>query len=312
MSRSLVICEKPSVAKDVAAALPGKFVKRADHYEGEEYLVAWAVGHLVEQVDPDAYDERFKKWRYEDLPIVPQTFRYEPRDARAAKTLKGLHRLMASAEVAELINACDAGREGELIFKLILETAPPAARKKPVKRAWFSSMTAKAIRDAFERLRDDEQMRPLEEAARARSEADWLVGINATRAATTRAGSARKVLSMGRVQTPTLALVVARDLAIDAFVPQDYWEVEARFATGENARYAGLWHRGATTRLTAAGPAEAIVAAVTGKEGVIESLDVTPQVEQAPLLYDLTTLQREANHRFGFSADRTLRAAQSC
>src|SRR5439155_9327260 len=178
MASTLIICEKPSVARDVAAALPGKFVKRGDHYEGPDAIVAYAVGHLVEQADPEVYDEKLKKWRYEDLPIVPDHFRYDARDARAAKQLKSLHRLMASKDVDTIVNACDAGREGELIFKLILETAPPAARKKHVQRAWFSSMTANAIREAFTRLREDEQMRPLEEAARARSEADWLVGIN--------------------------------------------------------------------------------------------------------------------------------------
>ncbi len=273
MSRTLIICEKPSVARDVANALPGRYVKAkgGEHYEGPDAYVAFAVGHLVEQVDPDAYDERFKKWRYEDLPIVPQAFRYEARDARAAKQLKSLHKLMASPEVTELVNACDAGREGELIFKLILETAPAKARAKPVKRAWFSSMTPGAIRDAFEHLRDDEAMRPLEEAARARSEADWLVGMNATRAATTKAGSARKVLSLGRVQTPTLALIVGRDLAIAAFVPEDYWEVEARFRTAEGADYAGLWHEGSTTRLAAAEPAEAIASAARGQDAVVSS-----------------------------------------
>ncbi|HJZ61296.1 MAG TPA: DNA topoisomerase, partial [Miltoncostaeaceae bacterium] len=206
MSKSLIICEKPSVARDVAAALPGKLAKKGDFWEGDEAIVAYAVGHLVEQVDPEAYDPRYKKWRYEDLPIVPEHFRYEARDPRAAKQLKSLHKLMASPEITDLVNACDAGREGELIFKLILETAPAAAREKPVRRAWFSSMTPAAVRDAFEHLRDDQAMRPLEEAARARSEADWLVGMNATRAATTKAGSVRKVLSLGRVQTPTLAL----------------------------------------------------------------------------------------------------------
>jgi DNA topoisomerase III len=313
MPKTLIICEKPSVARDVAAALPGRHpkAKGADHYEGPEAVVAYAVGHLVEQVDPEAYDGRFKKWRYEDLPIVPERFRYEARDARAAKQLKALHKLMASPEVDTIVNACDAGREGELIFKLILETAPAKARQKPVRRAWFSSMTPAAIREAFENLREDETMRPLEDAARARSEADWLVGMNATRAATTRAGSARRVLSLGRVQTPTLALIVGRDMAISAFVPEDYWEVEARFRTGGGAVYTGLWHEGSTTRLTAAEPAEAIAAAARGQDATVESLETKPQVEQAPLLYDLTTLQREANQRFGFSAQRTLSAAQA-
>jgi DNA topoisomerase-3 len=308
---SLIICEKPSVARDVAAALPGTFKKSGDHYEGPGAIVAYAVGHLVEQVDPEAYDERLKTWRYEDLPILPQRFRYEARDARAAKQLKALHKLMSSPEVDEIVNACDAGREGELIFKLILETAPAKAREKPVRRAWFSSMTPDAIREAFEHLRDDAQMAPLEEAARARSEADWLVGMNATRAATTKAGSVRKVLSLGRVQTPTLALIVNRDLAIAAFVPEDYWEVEARFATASGAGYDGLWHEGATTRLGQAAPAEAIAAAARGRDAVVESLETKPQVEQPPLLYDLTSLQREANQRFGFSAQRTLSAAQA-
>ena len=310
MAKALIICEKPSVATDVAAALPGKFSKRDDFFEGPDSIVAFAVGHLVEQVDPDAYDPKFKKWRYEDLPIVPETFKYEARDARAAKQLKALHKLMGSAEIDHFVNACDAGREGELIFKLILQTAPKAAKSKPVERAWFSSMTKAAIKDAFEHLRDDAQMRPLEEAARARSEADWLVGMNATRAATTKAGSARKVLSLGRVQTPTLAMIVRRDLEIDAFVPEDYWEVEAQFAGGAST-YLGLWHEGSTTRLLAAEPAEAIVAATRGVKGTVESVETKPQTDQAPLLYDLTTLQREANSRFGFSAQRTLSTAQA-
>ena len=311
MSRSLIICEKPSVAQDVAKALFGSAAKKSgDHWEGPDAIVAFAVGHLVEQVDPDAYDERYKKWRYEDLPILPDSFRYQARDARAAKQLKALHALMRRDDVDQIVNACDAGREGELIFKLILETAPKAARGKPVKRAWFSSMTRGAIRDAFDALRDDEAMQPLEAAARARSEADWLVGMNATRAATTKAGSVRKVLSLGRVQTPTLALIVNRDLAIAAFVPEDYWEVEARFDAA-GAGYSGLWHEGSTTRLKEAGPAGAIATAVRGADGVVESLETKPQVEQPPLLYDLTTLQREANSRFGFSASRTLSAAQA-
>lgn len=308
----VIICEKPSVARDVAAALFGTAAKKkGDFYEGPEGVVAFAVGHLLEQVDPDTYDERFKKWRYEDLPIIPDEFRYHARDARSGKQLSALHKAMAAPGVDMLVNACDAGREGELIFKLILQAAPAKVRKLPVKRAWFSSMTAKAIREAFDHLRDDEQMQPLEEAARARSEADWLVGMNATRAATTRAGSVRKVLSLGRVQTPTLAMIVTRDLAIDAFTPEDYWEVEAAFQTAEGATYTGLWHRGSTTRLASADAAEAIATAVAGTPGTVAELETKPQVEQPPLLYDLTTLQREANSRFGFSAQRTLSTAQA-
>jgi DNA topoisomerase-3 len=220
---------------------------------------------------------------------------------------------MGSADVDTLVNACDAGREGELIFKLILETAPKKAQGKPVKRAWFSSMTAQAVRDAFAHLRDDDEMKPLESAARARSEADWLVGMNATRAATTKAGSVRKVLSLGRVQTPTLALIVGRDLQIQAFVPEDYWEVEATFQTGAGPSYVGLWHEATSSksRMSSAEAAAAIVAATSGAPAVVERLETKPQVEQAPMLYDLTTLQREANRRFGFSAQRTLSTAQA-
>ena len=311
MSRMLIICEKPSVARDVAAALFGKPKKNGDFFEGPDGVVAFAVGHLLEQVDPDEYDAKWKKWKYDDLPIIPEEFRYKARDTRAGTQLRALHKLMGDKSIDVLVNACDAGREGELIFKLILQTAPKAAHAKPVKRAWFSSMTSKAIRDAFDALRDDEQLKPLEEAARARSEADWLVGMNATRAATTRADSVRKVLSLGRVQTPTLALIVNRDLAINAFVPEDYWEVEAAFDTAEGTRYTGMWHEGSKTRLPEAERAEAIAAAVAGKPAEVISVETKPQVEQAPLLYDLTTLQREANQRFGFSAQRTLSTAQA-
>ncbi len=311
MPRSLIICEKPSVARDVAAALPGTFKKAGDFYQSPKWVVAFAVGHLVEQIDPDGYDPKFKKWVYEDLPIVPDTFKYHARDARSSKQLKALHKLMADDDVDTIVNACDAGREGELIFKLILETAPKKAHGKPVKRAWFSSMTKQAIRDAFDNLRDDDEMQPLEAAARARSEADWLVGMNATRAATTKAGSVRKVLSLGRVQTPTLALIVMRDLQIQAFVPQDYWEVHGTFTTAAGDTYNGLWHQGSKNRLDAADAAAAIVAVTNGAPAVVESLETKPQTEQAPLLYDLTTLQREANSRFGFAAQRTLSTAQA-
>ncbi len=312
MSRMLIICEKPSVARDVATALYGRKAKRVgDFYEGPDGVVAFAVGHLLEQVDPDDYDPKYKKWRYEDLPILPTEFRYKARDARAQAQLRALHKLMGAATTDVIVNACDAGREGELIFKLILQTASKTARAKPVKRAWFSSMTQKAITDAFAHLREDAQMRPLEDAARARSEADWLVGMNATRAATTKAGSVRRVLSLGRVQTPTLAMIVARDLAIKAFVPEDYWEVDATFQTADGARYVGKWHTGATVRLTSAPAAEEIAAAVAGRPARVTSVETKPQVVQAPLLYDLTSLQREANSRFGFSAQRTLSTAQA-
>ena len=200
MPKTLVICEKPSVARDLVTALPGRFAESNDLFESDEYVIGFAVGHLVEQVDPDAYDPKFKRWKFEDLPIVPDEFRYEPRDAKAGKQLKSLHAAMRRKDIDGLVNACDAGREGELIFKLILQTAKV---EKPVRRAWFSSMTKSAIRDAFEHLRDDSELRPLEDAARSRSESDWLIGMNATRAATTRIGCCESHQRSSSHQTST-------------------------------------------------------------------------------------------------------------
>ena len=309
MPKTLIIAEKPSVVRDITSALPDRFKKTGEFYESDGYIVGSAVGHLVEQADPDEYDARYKKWRFEDLPIIPEEFRYEPRDPKAAKQLAALHKAMRRRDVETIVNACDAGREGELIFKLIVQTA---GVEKPVRRAWFSSMTKQAIRDAFDRLRDDAELRPLEDAARARSEADWLVGMNATRAATTKAGSLRSIVSLGRVQTPTLALIVRRDLEIDAFVPEDYWQVRASFATAAAETYTGVWQAGAQNRIPSAERAEEIAAAAGGQAGRVTTVERKPIVEQAPLLYDLTTLQREANSRYGFTAKRTLAAAQGC
>jgi DNA topoisomerase III len=305
--KTLIICEKPSVATDVARAL-GVPKKDASFFESDAYVIGFAVGHLVEQVDPDAYDPRLKTWRFEDLPILPDEFRYEARDAKSKKQLGILHKAIRRKDVAEVVNACDAGREGELIFKLIMQTAGVA---KPVRRAWFSSMTQRAIREAFERLRDDAELRSLEDAARSRSEADWLVGMNASRAATTRLGARRNPLSLGRVQTPTLALVVNRDLEIARFVPEDYWQVRARFETAAGTAYAGTWQQGSSDRVKTAEEAERIAQAARGADGTVVSVEQKPIVEQPPLLYDLTALQRDANTRFGFTAGRTLQAAQA-
>src|SRR5919205_74963 len=201
---TLVVAEKPSVGRDIASALPGSFKQAKDktYLEGDDYLITWAVGHLVGLAEPEAYDPKLKKWRFADLPIVPDKFKLVPNDERAKKQLNTIHRLMALDEVDTVVNACDAGREGELIFAYVYETAKT---KKPVQRLWLSSMTRKAIQEAFERLRDGEEMQDLEAAARARSEADWIVGMNATRAATIRLRSAFDgAVSLGRVQTPTL------------------------------------------------------------------------------------------------------------
>src|SRR5919202_1991183 len=202
MSKTLVIAEKPSVGRDLAAALPDSLKQAKDktHLEGDDYVVTWAVGHLVGLAPPDEYDPKLKKWRFADLPILPEQFKLVPNDERAGKQLKAIHRLMARDDVERVVNACDAGREGELIFAYLYETAPV---KKPVERLWLNSMTRKAIAEAFARLRPGEEMRPLEEAARSRSEADWLVGMNATRAASIRLRSAFDgAVSPGRVQTP--------------------------------------------------------------------------------------------------------------
>ncbi|HEY2940013.1 MAG TPA: DNA topoisomerase 3 [Gaiellaceae bacterium] len=303
--KTLVIAEKPSVARDLADALPGKFENHDSYLESEDTVITFAVGHLVELINPEDYDERFKKWRMADLPIVPDEFRLRPRDKKAEKQLKVIHKLLKRDDVDRVVNACDAGREGELIFAYIYETS---GVDKPVERLWISSLTKQAIREGFEKLRPGEQLASLEAAARSRSEADWLVGMNATRAATIRGRAwVGGVVSLGRVQTPTLALMVKREREIQAFVPEPYWLVHGRF----DPRYEGLWFEGDETRLKDAKRAEEIVAKVSGADGIVESVERKEQSERAPLLYDLTSLQRDANRRFGFSARRTLQAAQS-
>src|SRR5690348_10032317 len=313
MAKTLVVAEKPSVGRDLASALPGKFDKDEGFLESDEYVITWAVGHLVQLADPEEYDEKFKKWKMADLPIVPEDFHLVPRDAKSKKQLNLILKLMKREDVSDFINACDAGREGELIFAYIYEMYRQSLKKKegdpkPVQRLWISSMTKQAIREGFERLRPGEQMEPLEQAARSRSEADWIVGMNATRAATIRGRAwVGGVVSLGRVQTPTLAMMVKREREIQAFVPEPYWLVHAAF----QPPYQGLWLEGDETRIKAVERADEIVAKVTGKDGTITKVERKEQTERAPLLYDLTSLQRDANRRYGFSARRTLQAAQS-
>ncbi len=303
--KTLVITEKPSVARDIVDALPGSFDNNDTFYEGDDYVVTFAVGHLLELTEPEDYDERFKKWRMADLPIIPEEFRVRPRDAKSKKQLNVIHKLLKRDDIDNVINACDAGREGELIFTHVYETS---GVDKPVQRLWINSMTKQAIRDGFESLRPGAQLEPLREAARSRSEADWLVGMNATRAATIRGRAwVGGVVSIGRVQTPTLAMIVKREREIQAFIPEPYWLVHASF----DPRYEGLWFEGDETRLKDGKRADEIVEKVKGKSGRVESVERKEQSERAPLLYDLTSLQRDANRRFGFSARRTLSAAQS-
>jgi DNA topoisomerase III len=308
MGKTLVIAEKPSVARDLASALPGSYkqAKEKTHLEGDDYVITWAVGHLVGLAEPDAYDPKLKKWRFADLPIIPEEFKLVPNDERAAKQLRAIHKLMADPEVDQIVNACDAGREGELIFAYVYDTAKV---KKPVQRLWLSSMTKKAIGEAFGHLRDGEEMKPLEAAARSRSEADWVVGMNATRAASIRLRAAFDgAVSLGRVQTPTLALVARREEEIRAFKPEPYWLVEARFVATQSRAYTGRYLGG--KRLPAEAEAAAIVEACTDKPGEITKLEKKEERERPQLLYDLTSLQRHANTLYGFSARRTLAAAQ--
>jgi len=308
MGKTLVIAEKPSVARDLAAALPGSFngAKEKTNLVGEDYVITWAVGHLVGLAEPDAYDPKLKKWRYADLPILPEEFKLVPNDDRAAKQLRAIHKLMADEEIDDIINGCDAGREGELIFAYVYDTAKV---KKPVRRLWLSSMTKSAISEAFGQLRDGEEMKPLEAAARSRSEADWVVGMNATRAASIRLRAAFDgAVSLGRVQTPTLALVARREEEIRNFKPEPYWLVEARFEATGPRQYSGRYLGG--KRLPAAEDAQAIVDASSGQPGEITKLEKKEERERPQLLYDLTSLQRHANTLYGFSARRTLSAAQ--
>jgi DNA topoisomerase III len=246
--------------------------------------------------------------------VPPDGFKLVPRDAKSKKQLKLIETLLKRDDIEQVINACDAGREGELIFAYVYESVfgqSATSRKapKPVARLWISSMTKQAIREGFEKLRPGTQMLPLEEAARSRSEADWLVGMNATRAATIRGRAwVGGVVSLGRVQTPTLAMIVKREREIQAFVPEPYRLIHGTF----QPPYQGLWFEGDETRIFGdLSRADEIVAKVSGQDGTIEKIERKEQSERAPLLYDLTSLQRDANRRYGFSARRTLQAAQS-
>ncbi|HEY3018901.1 MAG TPA: DNA topoisomerase 3 [Solirubrobacteraceae bacterium] len=308
MAKTLVIAEKPSVGRDVARVLPGPFQNQEGFTEGPEHVITWAVGHLVQLAEPDEYNDKFKKWRMADLPILPERFKLVVRDERSKKQMGVVTKLLRRDDIDLVVNACDAGREGELIFAYVYEKA---GGRKPVKRLWLNSMTTQAMREAFAHLRDAAELELLEAAARSRSEADWIVGMNATRAATIRLRSSFDgAVSLGRVQTPTLAILARREEEIRAFKPEPYWLVDAEFAASGERVYEGRYHAGAQPRLASAEEAARIVEAVQGGRGTITKLEKTTRRERAPLLYDLTSLQRDANTRFGFSARRTLAAAQ--
>ncbi len=317
MTKTLIIAEKPSVANDIAKALGG-FTKHDEYFESDEYVLSSAVGHLVEIGVPEEYDVKRGKWTFTHLPMIPPHFALNP-IAKTESRLKVLNRLLKRKDVTALINACDAGREGELIFRLIVQYAKA---KQPIKRLWLQSMTPGAIRDGFARLREDREMLPLADAARCRSEADWLIGINGTRAMT--AFNSKEggfyLTTVGRVQTPTLSIVVEREEKIKNFVPRDYWEVRAEFVCAAGI-YEGRWldtkfkkddtdPEKRAERLWSKAAAESIVAACRGKMGTVTE-ESKPATQMAPALFDLTSLQREANARFGFSAKNTLGLAQA-
>jgi DNA topoisomerase III len=317
MSKALIIAEKPSVANDIARALGG-FTKHDEYYESDEYVLSSAVGHLLEIAAPEEYDVKRGKWSFANLPVIPPHFDLNP-IAKSESRLKVLTKLLKRKDVDRLINACDAGREGELIFRLI---AQHAKAKQPVQRLWLQSMTAGSIRDGFAHLRSDADMQPLADAARCRSEADWLVGINGTRAMTAfnSKGGGFFLTTVGRVQTPTLSIVVEREEKIRRFVSRDYWEVRAEFIAAKGM-YEGRWFdpkfkrvendpEQRDSRLWSLPAAETIVAACRGKTGTV-SEEAKPSTQMSPLLFDLTSLQREANGRFGFSAKNTLGLAQA-
>ncbi|MBL8539781.1 MAG: DNA topoisomerase III [Betaproteobacteria bacterium] len=313
--KRLIIAEKPSVANDIAKALGG-FAKRDGYFESDQYLLSSAVGHLLEIAAPEQYEVKRGKWTFTHLPVIPPEFDLHP-IAKNADRLRLLKQLIRRKDVVELINACDAGREGELIFRYIVQAA---SARQPIRRLWLQSMTPTAIREGFAKLRDDAEMQPLASAARSRSEADWIVGINGTRAMTAfnSKGGGFYLTTVGRVQTPTLAIVVDRERSIKAFVPRDYWEVRATFAV-EAGTYEGKWFdpkfkrdedaERKDTRLWAEREAQAVVDACLGKTGNVTE-EAKPSTQLSPLLFDLTSLQREANGRFGFSAKTTLSIAQ--
>ena len=316
MSKALIIAEKPSVAADIARSL-GDFVKHQDYFESDKYVLSSAVGHLLELRAPEQYDVKRGKWTFTHLPVIPPHFDLAP-IARSEARLKVLARLIKRKDVGQLINACDAGREGELIFRYIVQATKA---KQSVRRLWLQSMTPAAIREAFAQLRSDDEMMPLADAARSRSEADWLVGINGTRAMT--AFNSKEggfyLTTVGRVQTPTLAIVVEREDKIRKFVSRDYWEVRASFDAKAGA-YEGRWFDpkfkknddvdARAERLWDAEKATAIADACRGKAGTATE-EAKPSTQLAPLLFDLTSLQREANSKFGFSAKTTLSIAQA-
>jgi DNA topoisomerase-3 len=317
MGKALIIAEKPSVAGDISKALGG-FKKHEDYYESDHYVLSSAVGHLLELCVPEKFEVKRGKWTFAHLPMIPPHFDLRPIERNESR-LKVLLKLLKRPDVDSLINACDAGREGELIFRYIVQYSKV---KKPIKRLWLQSMTPASIRDGFEHLRDDATMLPLADAAVCRSESDWLVGINGTRAMTafnSKTGGFH-LTTVGRVQTPTLAILVEREERIKNFVSKDYWEVHGTFGA-KSGEYPGRWFDEKFAkkdgevdlkpeRIWDVKTAEDIRNKCLGKPGIVTE-ESKPTTQLSPALFDLTSLQREANGRFGFSAKNTLGLAQA-
>jgi DNA topoisomerase-3 len=317
MGKALIIAEKPSVASDISKAL-GKFQKHDDYFENDEYVISSAVGHLLTIVPPEGVEAARGKWTFKCLPVIPPHFDLEPIE-KTAPRLRAVAKLIKRKDVTSLINACDAGREGELIFRNIVRYTQA---KQPIQRLWLQSMTPAAIREGFARLKSDESMQPLSDAAMSRSEADWLVGINGTRAMTafnSKLGGFFKT-TVGRVQTPTLAILVEREAKIRKFVPRDFWEVLGTFDCAAG-NYTGRWfdekfsksdddEQLRAERVWDNAKAEEIRTKCLGKPGIVTE-ESKPTTSMSSLLYDLTSLQRDANSRFGFSAKNTLGLAQA-
>jgi len=297
--KTLVIAEKPDMGRNIAAVIEPKAQNKRSYLEGERYIITWAIGHLIGLAEPDLYDEKYKKWRFGDLPIIPEDFKLLP-NPRTKDQLQVIADLAARS--GELVNACDAGREGQHIFSLIVRHL---GLRHPVKRLWISDLTAETIRKGFDQLKDNAEYANLTQAARARSEADWLIGMNGSRAFTTKHN---ELLSVGRVQTPVLALIYDRQKQIESFDSLKFYEIAGTFEQSGGAPYRGNWQG---DRLTDPEKAKAIADKVRGKTGAIASYEVKDTKEYPFKLYDLTLLQREANGKFGFSAKKTLDVAQA-
>jgi len=302
--KTLIIAEKPSVGRDIARVLKCK--QKGDGFlYSDEYIISWAIGHLATLKEPEDYDPNLKKWRMNDLPIIPPAMGLKALP-KTSKQLNLLKKMLNSKEVNQVICATDSGREGELIFRYIYQWAKC---DKPVKRLWISSLTDAAISDGLAKMKDGKEYDNLFASARCRAEADWLVGMNATRAYTIKCGD---LLPMGRVQTPTLAILVNRHHEITAFVPENYWEVKADFETATGETYKGIYiDKDENERVKTEEHAQAIAEKVKGAQGTVESVETEEKRQLPPQLFDLTELQRECNRKLGLSAQKTLTIAQS-